>query len=569
MIVRELISLLGYKVDEKGLRDNERAVAASTRRTSRIFETAAGFILAQLSAAVGGGLVRMVDEWASVDARVKLATKSVAEHTEAMEGLFGIAQATRASFTATAELFASVARSSEELGVNQAQLLQLTEDINRALAIGGAGAGQASAAILQLSQALASGRLQGDEFRSLMENAPRLMRAIADGMGKPYGELRKMAQQGLLTADAVVQALLKQSDVLRREFETAPLTISQAFTVAGNELSKLVYETGKAANAFSGAARSIVWTAQLLVRGLRRIIDLLGGAANAAKVLAVALAAVLIPTLVAASRALWRFFAAQVVGFWPLALIAGLILLLEDLYQWVQGHGSVIGDLIGDFENWRRWFVELAEPVRTFAKWLESQIEGVGAALGEGLSGAMDALGRAAVYVGQVWTNSISDISSAWASLRAGFEGGLDWIGERFERLVGMIRAIPDAFSRARDAVSGFFQLLRDGLLSMPDWVMRQFGLGSEGAAGSLGGMAVTPGALLPPAGPGAGATINNETTINITTRDDPAAVAAAAERGTRRGASPMQTDLSRMLDAFSRQVQRAAPGAEVPAAAY
>src|SRR5574338_259213 len=92
--------------------------------------------------------------------------------------------------------------------------LSLTESISQALRISGASAAEAQSSLLQFGQALASGVLRGEEFNSVVENSPRLAKALADGLNVPIGRLRKLAAEGRLTADVVVNALMSQKDKL-------------------------------------------------------------------------------------------------------------------------------------------------------------------------------------------------------------------------------------------------------------------------------------------------------------------------------------------------------------------
>jgi tape measure domain-containing protein len=150
--------------------------------------------------------------------------------------LFQVTQDTRSAFGSTIELYSRVARNADNLGLSQKNLLALTKATNQAIRIGGSTTQEASAGVIQFSQALASGQLRGDELRSVMENLPRLAQALADGLGITIGELREMSEQGKLTADVVSQALLSQKDVIEDEFSELPKTVGQAFTQLINEV---------------------------------------------------------------------------------------------------------------------------------------------------------------------------------------------------------------------------------------------------------------------------------------------------------------------------------------------
>jgi tape measure domain-containing protein len=183
--------------------------------------------------------VRIADQVTVLNARLKLATKTQEEFNRAQAGTFELAQRTRTSLTATVELYARLERSTRDLNVNQATLLQLTETINQAAQLSGGGPG-AEAALFQLSQGLAAGQLRGEELNSILEQTPRLAEAIADGLGLPIGQLRALAQEGGLTAETVARALLETRDKVASEFSQLPRTVAGAFTQLSNSVARIV-----------------------------------------------------------------------------------------------------------------------------------------------------------------------------------------------------------------------------------------------------------------------------------------------------------------------------------------
>lgn len=203
-------------------------------------------------------LVHYADTWQLIESRLRLVTKSSDELKKVQGDLFAISQRTRTDFEATAELYSRVARNAGQLGKSQKELADFTEAVQKTMKLSGTSTQEAAAATIQLGQALASGRLQGDEFRSIMENAPGLARAIADGLGVTTGALREMSKEGKLTAQEVVGAVLKMKDSIDRDFRTVPVTLSDAFTVLKNSLFRFVGQANSAAGATSMLAKSLV-----------------------------------------------------------------------------------------------------------------------------------------------------------------------------------------------------------------------------------------------------------------------------------------------------------------------
>ncbi|KFX81293.1 membrane protein, partial [Ralstonia solanacearum] len=162
------------------------------------------------------------------------------------------------------------------LGGEQQQALTITESISQALRISGASANETQSALLQFGQALSAGVLRGEEFNSVVENSPRLAQALADGLNVPIGRLRKMAEEGRLTADVVVNALLSQKDKLATEYAQLPATVSQAFERLRNAFGQYVNQVDQATGFTSKLAGALTWLAQNLdavMQWLKRIAE--------------------------------------------------------------------------------------------------------------------------------------------------------------------------------------------------------------------------------------------------------------------------------------------------------
>lgn len=202
-------------------------------------------------------LIQTADAAALLNAKLSLVVKGTAELARAQETLFQVSQRTRASFQETANLFGSLSRATSALGLSQQQVVGVTETINKALAVSGASAQGAAAALTQLGQGFAAGALRGEELNSVLEQAPRLAQAIADGLGVPIGALKKLGEEGKLTAEAVFAALEKSGQGIAAEFEKIPLTVGGALQQAENSLLKLVGAADEVTGATGGLASVI------------------------------------------------------------------------------------------------------------------------------------------------------------------------------------------------------------------------------------------------------------------------------------------------------------------------
>jgi lambda family phage tail tape measure protein len=230
-----------------------------------------GMASAMKSLAVAGSAlatIRMADSITTLNTQLRLSTGNAKEAGQAFNALFDMAQQSRVSFTELGTTFAAVARSGKELGISQTRLLAVTQSISQAMTIGGGSAASMQAALVQLGQGLSSGTLRGEELNSVMEQTPRLAKAIADGLGVPIGELRRLGETGQLTSEKVISALEKSAPQLAREMSGATLTVGQAFTMLTNSATKFVGD----ADAASGASGSLANA----MKGLSSAIDTVG-----------------------------------------------------------------------------------------------------------------------------------------------------------------------------------------------------------------------------------------------------------------------------------------------------
>lgn len=181
-------------------------------------------------------LKNITDEATAVENRLKQVTKSTEELNTVFNQLVTISNRTRSELSSTATLYQRLSIASDDLGLSTGELLRLTETINKSFAISGATATESAGAIRQLSQGLAAGALRGDEFNSVAEQAPAIMRAIADETGRTIGELREFAATGGITAEIVVNSLQGVEKEIDTKFANSAATFDQKLTIIENDL---------------------------------------------------------------------------------------------------------------------------------------------------------------------------------------------------------------------------------------------------------------------------------------------------------------------------------------------
>ncbi|MEA0565032.1 tape measure protein [Lysinibacillus irui] len=145
------------------------------------------------------------------------------------------AQRSYSSFKDTADMVSRIGTNARDSFSNLGEVVAFTELVQKQFGIAGASAVEASNATIQLSQALASGVLRGDELNSIFEQAPNLISTIADYMGEPLGAIRDLAADGMITADIVKNAMFAATDEINKKFDSMPVTWSQMWTYFQNE----------------------------------------------------------------------------------------------------------------------------------------------------------------------------------------------------------------------------------------------------------------------------------------------------------------------------------------------
>ncbi|MEX5983687.1 tape measure protein [Enterobacter hormaechei] len=227
---------------EAGLNRTERSLSSIEGTMSSLTGVAKALIAALSVQQVGA----YAQAWQDLSNKLANAVRDSVPPFETLadvtERVFDISQKTRSGLDATATLYARLERSTRSYGVSVEDITRLTTIINQGFVVSGSTAEEASNAIIQLAQGLASGALRGDEFNSVNEQGNRLMIALADSMNVSIGALRNMAAEGKLTTDVIVNGLLSQGDKIGQEFAKTTATISQSLEIANNNITKFFGE---------------------------------------------------------------------------------------------------------------------------------------------------------------------------------------------------------------------------------------------------------------------------------------------------------------------------------------
>ena len=197
------------------------------------------------------------DEWTNLRNRVKIFTEDQQETEEVVQSLFQISQKTGQAVATTAEVYQRFAMANKELKLSQEDLGKVLTTINQTVALSGVSSQAASAALVQLGQGMSAGVLRGEELNSVIEQTPRLALAIAEGMGRTHGELKKMGEAGAITAQNVVAAIFKEAERVDREFEKLTPTIDRSLTILNNSFGQFIDKLEQQYRVFERLANKI------------------------------------------------------------------------------------------------------------------------------------------------------------------------------------------------------------------------------------------------------------------------------------------------------------------------
>lgn len=332
------------------------SISASLARAQKAYLLFQG---AQSLALSAGNLANLSDEYQNYTARLKLATRSAGEFGAAQADVNRIALASQSPIAAVAALYSKMSTSLREMGRGQRDTAAVVEAVALSLKISGASTAESSSAMLQLSQAFASGVLRGEEFNAMMENAPRLARLLADGLGVPVGQLRKMAEDGELTS-AVLGRVFSSREALtqlRGEVAQLPLTIGGASQQLSDAFTAYIGKAGEA----SGATRTLAAGIQALAGNFTNVAD--AAAVGGMAALAVGVVGLSAKLLQAAKAAGTARLALLALSAHPLVLLAtaaaaaGIALVAladdeDDLADARDKSASALGEIIGRMQQY-------------------------------------------------------------------------------------------------------------------------------------------------------------------------------------------------------------------------
>lgn len=266
--LRIIIDSTGAKANVDNLGKSLKSLEAQGDKTSKSTSVLSSSIKTLTGAMVGyitiSQAVSRIDAYANLQNRLKLVTNSQVELNKATQDTYAIAQKTYQEWSSVVQIYQRFSDNAKNLGINMQKTAELTETVSKAVAISGASAASAEAALTQFGQSLASGVFRGEEFNSVAEQTPALLKAIANGLDVDIGKLREMAQNGEITSAVLVKALTKAADSVDEKFSRIQMTIGQSMTYAGNAVTEFASNASGAGNFAAQAIKTLADNLELL-----------------------------------------------------------------------------------------------------------------------------------------------------------------------------------------------------------------------------------------------------------------------------------------------------------------
>lgn len=234
------------RVSLQSITVQQERMASQTAKSASSFANFAKVVTGALSV---HQVISYADGWTDLQNRLKLVTKSTQELNKATNDVYTIAQKTYQSLDATAQVYQRFSDNAERLGINQQKVAELTETVSKAVSLSGTSAAAAAMGLTQFGQALAAGRLRGQDLNSVIEQIPGLAQAIAEGMGISMGELKQKAQDGETSIDKIIESLERVKASVDQKFATSITTVSQSFTNLQSAMTRFVGETNQSTGA--------------------------------------------------------------------------------------------------------------------------------------------------------------------------------------------------------------------------------------------------------------------------------------------------------------------------------
>lgn len=418
---QDLIRNLGY-------RDDNPIGNVFSRAMNPLTELVAGVYLLKSAIDEVGRLTTLGDNLMLNQARLNIVNDGLRTQEELSKAIYESAQRSRADYLATSRVIGRMGILAGQAFNNNDELIAFTELVNKAFLVGGSTQQEQRAAMYQLTQAMASGRLQGDEMRTIRESAPLLKKAIQNYMGLDDAAFKEAQKNGEITAEVIKNAVFASSDEIQNKYNEIPITFSQAMTMAGNSLLTNMEDI------FTGISTNGVSMIQTLVSNFDILAGILGYIAGVSLV-------ILIRNLVAALPAAAALALSFIAMNWQVLLLVAAVMALFKLFL---AFPEAFGVLIGGVKALGTAFINLVKLVADYFLMLFNEI------ILRGMNFVLDKLGKEKIqkveYLG---------MESVGLSYLVGYSSGKKWAEDTGVKLDNFMTGMKDTFNPNTSVLGG------------------------------------------------------------------------------------------------------------------
>lgn len=418
---QDLIRNLGY-------RDDNPIGNVFSRAMNPLTELVAGVYLLKSAIDEVGRLTTLGDNLMLNQARLNIVNDGLRTQEELSKAIYESTQRSRADYLATSRVIGRMGILAGQAFNNNDELIAFTELVNKAFLVGGSTQQEQRAAMYQLTQAMASGRLQGDEMRTIRESAPLLKKAIQNYMGLDDAAFKEAQKNGEITAEVIKNAVFASSDEIQNKFNEIPITFSQAMTMAGNSLLTNMEDI------FTGISTNGVSMIQTLVSNFDILAGILGYIAGVSLV-------ILIRNLVAALPAAAALALSFIAMNWQVLLLVAAVMALFKLFL---AFPEAFGVLIGGVKALGTAFMNMVKLVADYFLMLFNEI------ILRGMNFVLDKLGKEKIQKVEYF-----GMESVGLSYLEGYSSGKKWAEDTGVKLDNFMTGMKNTFNPNTSVLGG------------------------------------------------------------------------------------------------------------------
>lgn len=359
MVVRELITRLGFKTDDAQLKKAEQGIDRLKNQANGLSLSFQNIFRGFLGFQAVKSIVQIGDDMQSMRTRIGMLPQTLGDAGDALDNVAKRANATRQSLLEYGSFYVKAGNATQDFIHDQETLMKVVDGAALGLAASGATATAQKQAFFQLGQAIGSPTVQMEEMNTLIDVAPDLFRELGKVIPGANGQLKKFISTGSVTGKMLAEGLIKVMPQFEAKMRSMPLTVGVATTLVANKWSLMIDKINRKTLFITKIASLILGGLDKIEQGIEWLSEKFGGAGNLIQFTLIAIATAITAIL---APALATLAVAISVAIWPFTLMTAAILaltvIIEDLYVWIAGGDSVIGKFVGSWEDASNAIVE-------------------------------------------------------------------------------------------------------------------------------------------------------------------------------------------------------------------